>query len=305
VYNGTLKLKTAPTQEVVSAANVKVNSRIDSNTYSGNIAETPSINVASYSTGTQTGTGVSTTGASEVVGLLIVGTLAGTVTANIEDSDDDATYYAVTGSTFAVVTAANDNAVYEKAYTGDKKYVRVVGLTCSAAGIYGAMIQLKNPESDEDSWIEDMIATTRQYAESISDRSFLTQSHYLYLPQFPSENYIEIPRPPLQTINSIKYTDDDGTVTTLTTDYYNYDTKSQPGRVYLEDDKSWPSFTEYPFNAVEIDFTAGSTSLASFKESEMQTYHWIMASCSRLYEDREKTIDTLNCDGLPRNLGFK
>jgi uncharacterized phiE125 gp8 family phage protein len=311
MYDGVLVLKTAPTEEPITAAEIKINSRIDSETYGDSITETPSINIAEYSTGTQTGTGVDVSGAGNIVGLLAVGAVSSGVSASLvahlEESDDDTTYTGVTGSTFTTVTTGNQNSVIEKAYTGTKQYLRVVGTNEGGKVIYGGLIQEKTPSWDEDTLINTNIAIARQRVEEVQNKSCLTQTWQYYLDEFPDEDYILLPRPPLQEVSNITYTDEDGVVSTLSSGKYIVDNYSEPPRIMLKNGESWPSFIEQEVNAVCVEYIAGSTSVAKFKERNYNAYQWIRAAVGYLNENRENQIQDFKTTALmeKRNWGFK
>lgn len=80
------------------------------------------------------GTGVDRSGYEGVVVLFDAGTLAGsatpTITAEIQESDDNSTFTAVAaadlqGGVLPAIVAANDETLYERGYLGTKRYVRV------------------------------------------------------------------------------------------------------------------------------------------------------------------------------------
>jgi uncharacterized phiE125 gp8 family phage protein len=68
---------------------------------------------------------------------------------------------------------------------------------------------------------------------------------------------MRIPKPPLQSVSSIKYKDDDGTETTWSASGYIVDTDSEPGRVVLAYGESWPSVTLYPAAPIQVTYVAG------------------------------------------------
>src|SRR3972149_3116918 len=116
-------------------------------------------------------------------------------------------------------------------------------------------------EIDEASieYIETLIRAVRDDVETFTSRALITQTWRLYLDAFPRESYIEIPKPPLQTISSVKYTDSAGTETpmVLTTDYL-VDSVSKEssrcGRIVLPYSGSWPTATLHPVNPLAIEF---------------------------------------------------
>lgn len=102
-----------------------------------NILAQPSLNPAAEIDATATGTGVDLRGYDSATALVHIGTVTGTWTPSLEESDDDSTYSAVDAADligeFEAVTTANDNAVQEVGYRGNARYIRVV-LTETATG---------------------------------------------------------------------------------------------------------------------------------------------------------------------------
>lgn len=111
--------------------------------------------------------------------------------------------------------------------------------------------------SDDDTLIDSLIASARDTIEKLARRALITQTWRLSLDNWPDGDAIELPRPPLQSVSSITYTESDGTVNTWDTSGYIVDTDSEPGRVVLAYGESWPSVTLYPAAAIKITFVAG------------------------------------------------
>lgn len=87
-------------------------------------------------------------------------------------------------------------------------------------------------------------------------RALCTQTWDIVIDGFPRCDAIEIPLPPLQSITSITYVDQDGATQTMPAADYIVDTASKPGVVALAYGKSWPS-ARAQRNAVTIRFVAG------------------------------------------------
>jgi uncharacterized phiE125 gp8 family phage protein len=102
-----------------------------------------------------------------------------------------------------------------------------------------------------------LITCAREYVETYQGRALITQTWEMAFQDF-LEDMIYIPLGKLQTIDSIKYTDSDNVVTTLTehTDYI-VSTRGTLGLICPAYNKSWPIFTPYPLDAVIITFTCG------------------------------------------------
>jgi len=81
-------------------------------------------------------------------------------------------------------------------------------------------------------------ATARQYCEKVQRRAFITQTLDVTY-NLPLTRLI-LPRPPLQSVTSIKYLDTDGVEQTLDSAYYRV-TGTDPGLITLAEGYSWPS----------------------------------------------------------------
>ncbi len=109
----------------------------------------------------------------------------------------------------------------------------------------------------EDAFIDSLIRTATDEVERVSWRALVTQQLELRLDDWPRGRVLTIPRPPLQTIDSIAYTKADGTTGTLSASAYVVDTASEPGRVALKDDYDWPADDLAPIAGIRVTFTAG------------------------------------------------
>ena len=285
-----LKIKTEPTEEPLTIADMKEHLRIDSGTLADAITETPSINVASYSTGTSTGTGVDVMGNS-VVAYAVAGAISssGVVDIHLEESDDNVTYADVVGSTFTQLSTANQDSVIEKEYSGTKRYVRASATVTGNTAIYGVNILEYVPPSAEDEYTESLITVARELVEEHTGRRLINQTWNYYLDEWPYKNHIKIPYAPLVSVASVGYTDCDGTTYTMSTTEYNVDTNSEPGRIVLENNGSWPSATLHPMNPINIEYVAGYGTSTDVPKIIKQAMKLIIGD---LYENRENSRDT-------------
>ncbi|MHB8110501.1 MAG: head-tail connector protein [Syntrophorhabdaceae bacterium] len=300
-----VQLKTAPTLEPIALADLKMHLKLDSETMAGDLTTYQSILPGSHgiSAGgayTHVGTGVDVLGKQSLVNLN-AGTVGagGTVDAKFQESDDNLTWTDWTGGAFTQVTAANDNAIQEKAYTGTKQYIRVVAKVLVAACEFGADIIVNAETTYEDDLLTAIITAAREHVEDITRRALLTQTWYYYLDRFPDKDYIVIPFGNLQSITSIKYKDSDGTETTMTvtTDYIVETNGEGCGRIVLPYGVSWPSVVPYPSNPITIEFVCGWTAAASIPKKIIAAIKMI---CSDLYENRESQML-----GNPNSLAYQ
>lgn len=113
--------------------------------------------------------------------------------------------------------------------------------------------------------LDSFIKAARQYAENRTWRTLVDSTWEYRMDEFPSgvtehhddgrlnRNIIELPRPPLVSVSSIKYISG-GSEQTLAASEYTVDNSSTPGRI--EPDSFWPN-TDDIIDAVRIQYTAG------------------------------------------------
>jgi len=117
--------------------------------------------------------------------------------------------------------------------------------------------QVSIDHTEDDLWLREMGKAARQLVEQHIERQLLTATYTLTLDAFP--DVIELNRPPVQSITSLKYYDTDDTLTTLTenTDFVS-DIISEPARLVPVVGTSWPATRIKP-NAVTAVFVCGET----------------------------------------------
>lgn len=152
-------------------------------------------------------------------------------------------------------------------------------------------MSMEEGETIEDEYIEDIIIkAARESVESITGRAILDQTWSYYLDEWPDGNEILLPYPNLiWTVadSSIKYTDSDGTETTMPTTDYVIDTNRKPGRIVLEYGKVWPSATLHPMNPIHIYYDCGWTDPENVPAMLKAA---ILLVISDMYENREPTL---------------
>jgi uncharacterized phiE125 gp8 family phage protein len=145
-------------------------------------------------------------------------------------------------------------------------------------------LHLRIDSEDEDFLLASLISAAREHCENFTGRQFITATYEQYLNYFPRE--IVLPKSPLQTITSIKYTDENGILQTLAASYYSV-IDLNPGRITLAYGQQWPS-TRCDYNTVIVKYVAGYGSNpnnvpASIREAmKLLIGNW--------YENRESVV---------------
>ncbi|MBW2645096.1 MAG: hypothetical protein JRE23_02755 [Deltaproteobacteria bacterium] len=108
----------------------------------------------------------------------------------------------------------------------------------------------------EDDWLNRNIKSARLQVEHETGRALITQTRTYYLDEWPDKRYIRLPYPKLQSaVVTYRLQDDadyDNTLSTVDTDIV-----SEPGRVILQPNESWPSGTLYTDNPIKIEYVCG------------------------------------------------
>ena len=119
-----------------------------------------------------------------------------------------------------------------------------------------AKLHLRVTTNDDDTLISSLIKAARQSAENFTNRALASQVLELILDDFP-EKEIVLPKPPVETVTSIKYTDCEGVESTLNiADYISF-LEAEPAVIVPAYGGSFPYFNPYPKGAVKIRYTAG------------------------------------------------
>ncbi len=292
-----MKLKTAPAVEPISLTELKRHLRSLSVAFDESLAMTQTIAPGSHAIAANyslTGSSVDVSG-SEVMVILESGPngTGGTVNVKLQESSDDSTWTDVSDGDFEQVTTANDNTTYELLYTGRLQYIRAVATVAGAVCDFGVSIVEGAVYTTEDAHLALLITAARKHVENRTGRALITQTWQTYLDGWPSSmdddsTVIMLPRPPLKTVSSVKYTDYAGTESTFAATNYDVDTISEPGLIRLGYGKSWAGATLRPTNPIVIEHICGYGDAGSDVPEDIRIF--IMMLAGSMYENRETEI---------------
>lgn len=153
---------------------------------------------------------------------------------------------------------------------------------------------LRVSSNSENDLIKSIGQAARRYTEDFTNRALTKQSWRLTLDDFPRRNYIELNRSPLYsstglTVTYQRSTDAGSTTrTTFSSTNYEVDTESEPGRIVLRRNQSWPTDTLARSNGVRVDFEAGYGTGSSTVPPGMK--HAIKILSGHWYENREEVV---------------
>lgn len=115
--------------------------------------------------------------------------------------------------------------------------------------------------SDDDTLVDELIRSARQYCENITRRQFQTAVQVAYADNFVDGFLLETG--PAQSIDSITYLDISNATQTLSTSIYELDIKEDPALVRLSYNQVFPT-TLGTANNVQYNYLAGYASLVTF-----------------------------------------
>ena len=146
---------------------------------------------------------------------------------------------------------------------------------------------LRVDNDDDDDTIAMLIVAARRMAQRFTRRAIGEQQWRYTLNEFPSTPYIQLPLPPLVSVENVQYIDINGDAVTMTEDEdYIVDTVSQPGRIMLpEDVAAWPATKSVP-GAVTIEYICGEDPTDDERLAVLQQ----LAIC---YENRQAVSEML------------
>lgn len=139
----------------------------------------------------------------------------------------------------------------------------------------------------DDDLIQAMIDTAVEQAEAYTQRQFLTTTYEMHMDSLPA--YIEVPKPPFMSVESISYIPRYGIETDrvmLDASQYMIETASIGGIIARVPGVTLPA-VEPVFGSVVIRFQAGYGVAADVPSS---LKHWIKMRVANLYENRENFV---------------
>lgn len=139
-------------------------------------------------------------------------------------------------------------------------------------------VYLKVDGDDDDTLIESLITSSRQYVENYTGRSLMSQTRVMKLDYFPCAE-IELMNGPVTSVTSVKYQDSDDAEQTVNASDYWTDLQTRWPRIRVKN--SWPSAKCRP-GSIVITYVCG---YATIPEPLLTAIKRIVA---HKYENREE-----------------
>jgi len=153
---------------------------------------------------------------------------------------------------------------------------------------------LRVDSSDEDALIQALIKAAREWVEHYTGRALISQTWDAFWDTW-CDPFIA-PLSPLQSVTTLKYTDDNGTQQTLANTVYSVDTDAVPGKVWLAYNQTWPTARAIP-NTIEMRFISGHGDNPSDVPHSIRTAIKIL--CDDRWQHRESEVIGASVEELP------
>lgn len=168
---------------------------------------------------------------------------------------------------------------------------RVSGPAVEAVSATDVKKHLRVEHTDEDTHISSLSQAAREHFEEQYNRTLVHTTWDYVMDAFPVDREpIELPRPPLVSVTSVKYTTTTSTTAqTVAATSYIVDAKSEPGRIGLKSGATWPTDLLRDINGVEVRYVAGFASTATAGVPQAAK-HYIRLLTGHWYVNREAVV---------------
>lgn len=118
-------------------------------------------------------------------------------------------------------------------------------------------LRIDPDDTSFDATLAPLITAAREWCEGFQNRAYMTQTLEMALDEWPCRSTIKLPRPPLQSVISVQYIDENGVTTTWQPANYVVDDFAEPARLVKVHGASWPSVRLASANGIRVRYTAG------------------------------------------------
>jgi len=164
-----------------------------------------------------------------------------------------------------------------------------------------AHARIVTPSSADLADMQLKLSAAVQDRENFTRRQFVTATWELWLDTWPLWGVIELPKPPLISVATIKYIDQDGTEQTWPNTEYQVlapaGPTAQQGFVALGYGKSWPSIRYQP-GAIKVRYDAGYGAASAVPPQLKQAILLVFGASYASREDGPKAKDLAAADAI-------
>ena len=158
--------------------------------------------------------------------------------------------------------------------------------TDTAVPLNIAKDHLRISDNASDALISGAIQASTGFAENFLNRTLTTKSYRLSLDDWPPRIFLKLP--PLITVDSVKYDDENDIEQTLATSVYEVGHMDNIPFIQLAPNQSWPDLsTTTALERIRIDYTSGYGGASDIPDAIAQSLLLLIGDA---YENRESQI---------------
>lgn len=145
---------------------------------------------------------------------------------------------------------------------------------------------------DEDGYIQDLITAAREMAEGRLNRTIVQRTRTEVFASW--RDSLVLLKPPVVSVESVAYTDVDGQVQTLESEFYYAGTSTEPAVIELSPQFRAPAL-HFRSRPIAVTYTAG------YPEGDVPRAicQWILLAIGTLYQNRESLVNGVSVASLP------
>lgn len=155
--------------------------------------------------------------------------------------------------------------------------------------------------SDEDDLLGEYARAAREWCEEYTGRALMTQTWDAYFAEWPRDGCFDLPKPPLQSVTSVKYTPKGAAQATLSAGVYQVVSVDEPGRIVLRPDQMWPSDELDVGLPIVVRLVCGYAEEDEVPAGVRQAMRWLVG---HMNENRE-AVSMLNVPPVVMPLGAR
>jgi uncharacterized phiE125 gp8 family phage protein len=143
-------------------------------------------------------------------------------------------------------------------------------------------------DTDQDDVIDNLIVAARDFVERRQWEALVTQTWDFWFDNFPEGGgAFQLSKPPLVSVTSIAYTDENGTTQTMDASDYQVDTSARPAVIRSAYNETWPSVRDETLKAVKVRVVVGYGNAAAVPARHKQA---MLILIGDWYEHRESIV---------------
>ena len=127
-------------------------------------------------------------------------------------------------------------------------------------------LRIESSTTEDDTFLTGLIVSSREAVEAILGKVLINQTVVAKLDEFPKDDYFELPTPPVSSVTSITYFDEDNASQTFSSASYSLNDYCDPDRIVRNTDVDWPA-TYDRWDAITVTYQSGFANAAAVPSS--------------------------------------